>query len=213
MATLSNPPFIHKVLTEEGTVSVAWFSWFNEIHTILNALDLNLLGTNTISTSATSDFTSNIGKVYNEYVITLSNIKMTTNNEQLTLVGSTNTGSSYLSGSNDYSWVYETHDINGTTVTEESAGDDTDTSIKLTGADIGNATNDQLNGEIVISTPSNASNHKLINYKITYTDSDGYLKMVNGTAKINTTTAIDAIRLATITNTIASGTIKLYGRK
>jgi hypothetical protein len=178
---------------------------------------MTLLQTQTASSSATIDFTSNIDSTYDSYVFKFINIHPQTNDKIFEFQGSTNGGSSYgvtitstaFNAAHNESgsfteFQYNTYADLAQSTSYQSVG---------IGRGVGNESNESFCGELQIFNPSsttfvkhfiirgNEHNHNEITV-------DGFVA-----GYFNTTSAINAIQFKFNSGNIDSGTIKMYGVK
>jgi len=173
---------------------------------------LNLISTQTASSSSTISFTSGIDSTYDEYVFKFYDIHPSTA-EEFMFQGSTNTGSSY--GVTITSTAFQAyHRENGASSALGYAGSSDlaqSTSFQRLSTATVNANNDDsLAGELFIYAPSNTT---FVKHFIARTQSpDANFAYDNYIAGyFNTTSAIDAIQFKMDSGNIDSGVIKLYG--
>jgi len=167
-----------------------------------------------ISTQAASntgllDFTTGLTAVYDEYMVTLTNIVPTVDNSNL--VVRVSVAGVFQEGASDYSWIRFGGDL--TTVTSpEYIAVSTDTGLVLAGG-AGNAAGETLCGDIRFWAPSGTTLVKLFRWDIVYINSAGLLAVIQGVGHLRNGAAIDGIRFLFPATTIASGQFGLYGLK
>ena len=175
--------------------------------------DLNLISTQTASSSATLSFTSGIDSTYKEYVFKFYNIHPETNAESFKFNGSSDTGSNY--------------NVTKTTSFFRASADEADSSTALgyrTGADLAQGTgfqtlmsgvggdNDQCgSGYLHLFDPSSTTFVKHFMARATHSESSDYAYEQYMAGYFNTTSAVDAIQFKFGSGNIDSGVIKLYG--
>jgi hypothetical protein len=171
---------------------------------------LILLDTKTASASATLDFTSSINSTYDEYVFELVDLVPATNAVQLLMRTSTNAGSSFDAGANDYAYgLTVLASTTGATAVVSSGAGASSIALTTTGA-IGNASTDSVSGRVTIYGPSGASRYKKILVQtMANTAADGYT--ATGCAYRVAAADIDAVRFLMSSGNIASGAIRMYG--
>ena len=175
---------------------------------------LNLISTQTASSSSTISFTSGIDSTYKEYIFKFINIHPATDGTDFQFNASTNSGSSY--------------GVNKTTTVFRANADESDSSANLnydTGRDLQDSTasyqnilsiigndNDQCgSGTLHLFNPSSTTFVKhFISRGNVYLNSDYSRDEFLG-GYFNTTSAIDAIQFKMSSGNIDAGTIKLYG--
>ena len=171
---------------------------------------LNLISTQTASSSATLSFTSGIDSTYKEYIFKYINIHPS-EAEHFTFQASTNSGSSYgVTLTSTY--FHATHDEN-----------DTSTALSyVTGKDLAQSTSylrvsdststdadESTSGELYLFNPSSTTFIKHFMSRSSVAASGAKDGFVAG--YFNTTSAIDAIQFKMSSGNIDSGVIKLYG--
>ena len=176
---------------------------------------LNLISTQTASSSATIDFTSGIDSTYDAYMFKFYDIHPATDGQVFSFQGSTDTGSSYgvtttssVFNSNHYENDSSTAlDYNTAADLAQSTGE-----ISLT-RQVGNDNDQSASGELYLFNPSSSTFVKhFISTTQTYRNADISQQQFTG-GYLNTTSSIDAIRFKFASGNIDSGTIKLYGIK
>lgn len=172
--------------------------------------DMVLLETQVAAASAVIDFLLTGSKAgYAEYIFKFSNVAPATDDAGFWMRTSTNGGSSYDAGANDYGWS-RTRSVAAGAFTD---GDDTDSKIELTNtatAGLGNAANEDASGSVQILSPS-ATKYCRANWQFCYARPDGLISGVIGYGARLTAADVDAIRFMMSTGNIASGTFRLYG--
>lgn len=172
---------------------------------------LNLLSTATASNSAAIDFTSYIDSSYDEYVLNIINLVPASNGVNLWLQVSEDAGSTWKSGSSNYRWTNFTQV--GGTAADLSTGD---TKAQLTDGTytIANTSNYSVNGQIRIFKPSGSTLYKVFNSQFSYLYNGTTLATNHGSSMyINSTNAINGLRIKMSSGNITSGEFKLYGVK
>ena len=174
---------------------------------------LNLISTQTASSSSTISFTSGIDDTYDSYVFKFYNIHGSADNSDLTFNGSTDSGSNY--------------NVTKTTTMFRAIHNEADNSTTLgydTGGDLAQSTNFQViteglnndNDHGASGTMSlyNPSSTNFVKHFMTETSSIrpgniNYRYMTAGYG--NTTNSINAVQFKISNGNIDSGVIKLYG--
>jgi hypothetical protein len=177
---------------------------------------LNLISTQTASSSSTIDFTSGLDSTYKEYIFKLYNIHPVTDGVNFTFNGSDDTSS-------------HTYDITKTTTAVRYYHDESDTTTLLgysTGTDIAQGTGDQrlnhgsqlgngndenLVGYLHLFNPSDTTFVKHFMAQTNMNSFDNYSVGGLTAGYFNTTNAITAIQFKMDSGAIESGVIKLYG--
>jgi hypothetical protein len=174
---------------------------------------LNLLATNTISSSvSSSSFTSSIDSTYNTYVFKLINIHLSAN-QFLGFSLSIDGGSNYNVAKTSSAFRTYHDEADNYTAVQYSASDDLaqGTGIQYLGDCGGGSADECLSGTIYLFSPSNTT---FVKHFIATTNraQDAYSGGHHIGGYGNTTSAINAIQFsATSSATIDSGVIKMYG--
>ena len=175
---------------------------------------LNLISTQTASSSANVSFTSGIDSTYDEYVFKFYNMHPATDDKNFQFQGSTDGGSSY--GVTITSTVFRAgHNEDDSTPTfGYFAADDLAQSTSYQRLDAGRTGNDSdsgLVGTLQLFSPSSTTfvKHFIYNGNTHKSNNQSMEAFVAG--YFNTTSAIDAINFQFASGNIDSGVIKLYG--
>ena len=176
-----------------------------------SATGLDLLATITASNDATADFDSNIDSTYDTYLIVLNNVVPASDAVNMQLRTSTDGGSSYDSGSNNYKFATTSINSSGT---DRSAGS-SDTKMLLQGSsgDVGSAAGEGASGNIYLYGPSNSALKTCLSWHLTAIDSGGDIAVYTGAGCRDTAADVDAVRIFFSSGNIESGELKLYGLK
>ena len=159
-----------------------------------------LIDTQTASASVNIDFTTGIDSTYGTYVIKMDNVDFSLSASTFFRV-STDGGSNFLSTPiYNYMTTTVTTSENFTAAAAASAGE-----VQLIPS--GSVS---CGGFIFLHNLSSASLNKVASYDCP-SDSSGNIIWQTGQALIETTTAVNAIRIFKTTGNITSGTFKLYG--
>jgi len=174
---------------------------------------LNLISTQTASSSATIDFTSGIDSTYKEFIFRFYDIHPATDNVDFQVNFSSDSGSNYnVTKTTTFFAAYENESGSSGTLTYASANDlQQSTAFQMLCDGVGNGNDETCVGTLHLFDPSNttfvkhfiATSHRY--YYLDYAIQDymaGYC---------NTTSAIDAVQFKFESGNIDSGTIKLYG--
>ena len=173
---------------------------------------LNLLSTQTASSSSTIEFTSGIDSTYKEYVFKCINVHPATNNVEFQV--------NFRDGSSAY-------DATKTTTTfrafQNESGDTTaldydtatdlaqSTSFQAIGNAVGNGNDESYSGELRLFDPSSTTFIKhFISTGNLYHPSDFSVNEYTA-GYCNVTAAIDGVQFKMTAGTIEAGTIKMYG--
>ena len=175
---------------------------------------LNLISTQTASSSSTISFTSNIDSTYKEYIIKFTDVHAETDQASFTFNLSVDSGSNYnVTKTTSYHRAYH-YENDSAAVHGYHTGSDlaqsTGEQILLNGAM--STDNDHcLVGFIHIFEPSSTVfvKHFISTIQMISDQNYSYNAFIAGYG--NTTSAIDAIRFKMSSGKIDSGTFKLYG--
>ena len=175
---------------------------------------LNLLSTQTASSSATISFTSGLDSTYKEYIFKFYNIHPQTNTTKLQINASADSGSNYnVTKTTNYFQAYHTESDSATALQYYANRDLAQSTSAQQLKDIGNTSDDSAAGTLHLFNPSSTTFVK--HFFSTFTGPTGestqnlHNSFVGG--YFNTTSAIDAIQFSMSSGNIDAGTIKLYG--
>ena len=173
---------------------------------------LNLISSQTASSSSTIDFTSGIDSTYKEYIFKFINIHQATDIAFLTFNGSVDTGSNYnVTKTTTFFNAYHDEGDSSTGLTYQT-GNDLAQSTDFQKLAEGGSDNDQsISGEMFLFNPSDTTfvKHFISRFNM-YSRSD-YTQDHYIAGYFNTTSAIDAVQFKMNSGNIDAGTIKLYG--
>jgi len=177
---------------------------------------LNLISTQTASSSSTIDFTSGIDSTYKEYIFKFYNIHPATDtsNNRLTFQGDTGTNTNYNQTiTSTHFRAYHNEGGSGSGLGYRTATDQANgTSFQPLGEGIGAGVADESSsGELHVFEPSSSVFVKhFIARTYIYSDNDEAIdSFVAG--YFNTTTALTRFQFKMSSGNIDSGIIKLYG--
>lgn len=170
-----------------------------------------LLETIIASNDTSIDFTSSIDSNFRTYIFQITNLVFAQDSSNFRMLGSTNTGSSYLTATDSYKYH---NTINSSSASGQSSvfsDNDGSTFINLL-TSWGNVTNEGLSATIMLSNPSNSSIFKHVYGTVMGISGDSGDSQGGGIfSTIQTTSAVDAIRFLSGTGNITSGTFQLFG--
>ena len=174
---------------------------------------MTLLQTQTASSSATIDFTSNIDSTYDSYVFKFYDIHPATDGSELTFQSDTGTNTNY--NQTITSTCFETGHNEADSGTFNSYNTSHDlaqsTSFQTLQLDVGNDNDQSCVGTLQIFNPSSSVFVKhFISTCHAYQQNDYSLTTRIG-GYFNTTTALTRFRFKMSSGNIDSGTIKMYG--
>ena len=175
--------------------------------------DLNLISTQTASSSATISFTSGIDSTYKEYIFKFINIHPASG-QYFTFQGSTDSGGSY--GVNITSTQFDAYHFESGSATDLrylSGGDlSQSTSFQRIYSVTPNTDNDaSVSGILHLFDPSNTTFVKHFMGSVNVMTDNPASDQTFVAGYFNTTSAIDAIQFKMASGNIDSGVIKLYG--
>ena len=175
--------------------------------------DLNLISTQTASSSATLSFTSGIDSTYKEYIFKFIN-NHPASGQYFTFQGSTDSGGSY--GVNITSTQFDAYHFESGSATDLrylSGGDlSQSTSFQRIYSVTPNTDNDaSVSGILHLFDPSNTTFVKHFMGSVNVMTDNPASDQTFVAGYFNTTSAIDAIQFKMASGNIDSGVIKLYG--
>ena len=175
---------------------------------------LNLISTQTASSSSTISFTSGIDSTYDEYVFKFYDIHAATDSVDFVFNLSADSGSNYnVTKTSSYFRAWHSEAGDDTNLRYETGSDLAQGTgfQSLTNSDLGNGNDESCVGTLHLFNPSSTTFVKhFIATTNTYHSADyTFNSFIAGYA--NTTSAIDAVQFKMDSGNIDSGTIKLYG--
>ena len=175
---------------------------------------LNLISTQTASSSSTISFTSGLDSTYKEYIFKFIDIHPETNTTKLQINASADSGSNYnVTKTTTYFQAYHTESDSATALSYYANRDLAQSTSAQQLKDIGNTSDDSAAGILHLFNPSSTTFVK--HFFSTFVGPTGestqnlHNSFVGG--YFNTTSAIDAIQFSMSSGNIDAGTIKLYG--
>ena len=174
---------------------------------------LVLLSTQTASSSATIDFTSNIDSTYKEYVFKFFNIHAATDGAEFQFNLSADSGSNYnVTKTTTMFYAYQTESGSSTGLSYDTNLDlAQSTSDQIIMENLGNGNDENGSGVLHLFDPSSTTFIKHFMSRGMRNGSADYSVDYNMAGYGNTTSAIDAIRFKMSSGNIDAGTIKMYG--
>ena len=174
---------------------------------------LNLISTQTASSSSTIDFTSGIDSTYKEYIFKFINIHPSADGSQFLFNLSADTGSNYnVTKTTTAFRSFHSEDDSATGLGYYTGGDlAQSTDFQRFADSLGNDNDQSLSGTFTLFNPSSTTfvKHFIANVNYSY-DADYSLQyFLAGYG--NTTSAVDSFQFKMNSGNIDSGTIKLYG--
>tara|TARA_A100001015_G_C14559897_1_gene544909 strand:- start:8 stop:613 length:606 start_codon:yes stop_codon:yes gene_type:complete len=174
---------------------------------------LVLLSTQTASSSATIDFTSNIDSTYKEYVFKFFNIHAATDGAEFQFNLSADSGSNYnVTKTTTMFYAYQTESGSSTGLSYDTNLDlAQSTSDQIIMENLGNNNDENGSGVLHLFDPSSTTFIKHFMSRGMRNGSADYSVDYSMAGYGNTTSAIDAIRFKMSSGNIDAGTIKMYG--
>ena len=174
---------------------------------------LNLISTQTASSSATIDFTSGIDSTYKEYIFKLYDIHPATDGTDLSFQVETATNTDYNQTiTSTYFRARHGEDGSADQLTYATGNDlAQSTSFQIIAGDLGNDNDQSYSWTLHLFDPSNTTfvKHFIANGNESRNDDRTANNFVAG--YINDTTAITRVRFKMASGNIDSGTFKMYG--
>ena len=175
---------------------------------------LNLISTQTASSSSTISFTSGIDSTYDAYMFKFYDIHAATDSVDFVFNLSADSGSNYnVTKTSSYFRAWHSEAGDDTNLRYETGSDLAQGTgfQSLTNSDLGNGNDESCVGTLHLFNPSSTTFVKhFIATTNTYHSADyTFNSFIAGYA--NTTSAIDAVQFKMDSGNIDSGTIKLYG--
>jgi len=174
---------------------------------------MNLISTQTASSSSTISFTSGIDSTYDEYVFKFYDIHPSASNPNFGFQVDVGTGTSYAQTiTSTYFAAYHTED-GGTAALAYIAGQDQaqGTGLQTLADQIGNGNDESTAGMLHIFNPSSTTFVKHFIGRFQGYNGSDYSTDLNIAGYINTTTALTRVRFKFSSGDIDAGVIKMYG--
>ena len=176
---------------------------------------LNLISTQTASSSSSLSFTTGIDSTYKEYIFKFINIHPATDNANFTFNFSTDSGSNYNVTKTSSTFVaYHTESGSSSALTYEFSNDlaqSTSYQLLLGNNGIGNDNDQSASGALHLFDPSNTTFVKHFIAVSNYYEFSDMNRNDYVAGYGNTTSAINAIDFKMSSGNIDSGTIIMYG--
>ena len=179
----------------------------------LSGGSMNLISTQTASSSSTISFTSGIDSTYDEYVFRFYDIHPATNSVNFYVNFSIDSGSNY-NVAKTTTWFYAYHNESGDTSSlEYNTGLDLaqGTGNQPIMENIGNDNDQSSSGFLTLYNPSSTTFVKHFTAQTADIIHADYTENTFIAGYCNTTSAINAVQFVMESGNIDSGTIKLYG--
>ena len=177
-------------------------------YSLIKSGGLVLLSHTTISSStANVQFTSGIDSTYDAYKFVISGARPVTDDVDLNVFFSVDAGSNYLSNPYQYALLSTDSGGNAENLQSGNAGD-----LRISGDDIGNATDESYSAEVVLYNPSNTTHHKHITFLGAYIDHASLPNFVVGAgSNTGSVAAVTGIKFEFSSGNIAEGSFTMYG--
>ena len=173
---------------------------------------MNLISTQTASSSATLDFTSGIDSTYKEYVFKSYNIHPATNGAHFTFQGSIDTGSNYNVAITSSAFSTEHNEGDSSTDLSYQGGVDLAQGTGFQRITSSNSHSNDDNAAAILHLFEPSSTTFIKNFTITgNTVASAYTVGTYIGGYFNNTNAIDAIQFKMSSGNIDAGSISLYG--
>ena len=174
---------------------------------------LNLISTQTASSSSTISFTSGIDSTYKEYIFKFYDIHPATDNVDFQVNFSSDSGSNYnVTKTTTFFAAYQNESGSATALTYADANDlAQSTGFQMLNDGVGNGNDESCVGTLHLFDPSNTTfvKHFIFvgnRYVATPISANDYFAGYG-----NTTSAVNAVQFKFSSGNIDAGTIKLYG--
>jgi hypothetical protein len=174
---------------------------------------LNLISTQTASSSSTISFTSGIDSTYDEYVFKFYDIHPATDDTDLTFQVDTGTNTNYNQTITSTTFqVFHGEDGNSGAIEYKANRDQAQgTAFQPLCQDIGNGNDESMSGYLHLFSPSSSTFVKhFIGLGTNVYSGDASIQIYSA-GYINTTTALTRVQFKMDSGNIDSGVIKLYG--
>jgi hypothetical protein len=174
---------------------------------------LNLISTQTASSSATIDFTSDIDSTYKEYIFKFYNMHPATDNVKWTFQSDTGTNTNYNQTITSTDFIAQHSESDSATELGYASANDQaqGTAFQPIGQLIGNGNDECVSGTLHIFDPSNTTFVKHFIANTNVYRQDDYTREHFTAGYFNTTTALTRFRFKFDSGNTDSGVVKLYG--
>jgi len=180
----------------------------------LSGGSMNLISTQTASSSSTISFTSGIDSTYDEYVFKFYDIHPASNTVNFQINASTDGGSNYnVTKTTTYFLAYHTENDSGYALQYYANRDLAQSTSAQQIVTIGNANDDSASGTLTLYNPSSTTfvKHFMSRQQAPTGEATQNCKDTYVAGYFNTTSAINAVQFTMSSGNIDSGVIKLYG--
>ena len=174
---------------------------------------MNLISTQTASSSSTISFTSGIDSTYDEYVFKFYDMHPATNDTDLTFQVDTGTNTNYNQTitSTAFQAFHGEDGSNGALGYKDNRDQAQGTAFQPICQDIGNGNDESMSGYLHLFSPSSSTFVKHFIGLGTNVYSGDASVQIYSAGYINTTTALTRVQFKMDSGNIDSGVIKLYG--
>ena len=174
---------------------------------------LNLISTQTASSSSTISFTSNIDSTYKEYIFKFYDIHPATNSTMFAFQVDTGTNTNYNQTITSTHFSVGHNEGDSDTIFTYQTGMDQaqGTSFQKLGNNLGNGNDECLAGTLHLFDPSSTTFVKHFIARLAEYHNEDYAFDSYTAGYVNTTTALTRVQFKFESGAIDSGTIKLYG--
>jgi len=176
---------------------------------------MNLISTQTASSSATISFTSGIDSTYKEYIFKFINIHPATDGVAFQFNLSADSGSNYnVTKTTTNFGAFQNESGSQTNLGYDSDRDlaqSTSFQTFFSNGILGNGNDESTSGQLILFNPSSTTFVKHFMSVVNYYNYGDYTVNSFVAGYGNTTSAIDAVQFKMNSGNIDSGTIKLYG--
>ena len=174
---------------------------------------LNLISTQTASSSANLSFTSGIDSTYKEYIFKFYNMHPATDNVKWTFQSDTGTNTNYNQTITSTDFIAQHSESDSATELGYASANDQaqGTAFQPIGQLIGNGNDECVSGTLHIFDPSNTTFVKHFIANTNVYRQDDYTREHFTAGYFNTTTALTRFRFKFDSGNTDSGVVKLYG--
>ena len=174
---------------------------------------LNLISTQTASSSSTISFTSGIDSTYKEYIFKFIDIHPATDNQDIQFNASVDSGSNYNVTKTSTTFQAQHDEADSEALLQYNTDRDLaqSTSAQRFSLQIGNDNDQSVVGTLHLFDPSNTTFVKHYLATVQGANASNYTQQLLTAGYMNTTSAVNAIQFSFQSGNIDSGTIKLYG--
>ena len=200
-------------VTAVASKALKWNSTPNGFETGDTAGSLVLLATETASSSATIDFTSNIDSTYKEYIFKFYDLHPSADGERFSFQANAAGGSGFNETITSTAFGAHHNEADDTTAMGYDTAEDQaqGTSFQFISNTLGNDADQNMNGTLQIFDPSSTTFVKHFMAESNVAQNSDFTIHRFHAGYINTTSAIDEIQFKMSSGNIDTGVIKMYG--